>query len=329
MTPPRDPDRLIRAFLDEGDEYLQDQVYDAVRADIDKKRQRAFIGPWRTPTMNGFLKIAATAAAAVLIAIVGFNLLPGSPAPGSGPSATALPSVAETSIADPSAAEPSVTEPSATFAASIPPLSPLPEGEHLLWNGGTFGAEVLVTISAPDWFGESTGQSQRRGILRKDDTIAAPDGAGLMLFASATLLSSAADVYVYGDPCRWETTKPDAAVATVDEAVAALSTQRSREASAPVDVSVAGHAGKSITLTVPHEATLADCDQGEYRTMVQAYFSEEIVLVAQDPGQVDKLWILNVNGDLVIFVASYHDETPQAVIDELDDIVASATIDSP
>ena len=41
MTASRDPDRLIHDFLFEGEEQLQDQVYDAVRAEIEQKRQRA------------------------------------------------------------------------------------------------------------------------------------------------------------------------------------------------------------------------------------------------------------------------------------------------
>ena len=32
MTAPRDPDRLIRAFLDEGPTELPDRAYDAVRS---------------------------------------------------------------------------------------------------------------------------------------------------------------------------------------------------------------------------------------------------------------------------------------------------------
>ena len=57
MTASRDPDRLIGAFLNEGEDQLHDQVYDAVRADIEQKRQRAVIGPWRMPTMNKFVTI--------------------------------------------------------------------------------------------------------------------------------------------------------------------------------------------------------------------------------------------------------------------------------
>ena len=45
MTAQRDPDRLIHAFLMEGQTELADPVYDAVRATIERKRQRAVIGP--------------------------------------------------------------------------------------------------------------------------------------------------------------------------------------------------------------------------------------------------------------------------------------------
>src|SRR5262245_7255911 len=78
MTTSRDPDSLIRAFLDEGEEVLQDQVYDAVRAEIDQKRQRTFIGPWRFPTMTRFMAIGA-AAVAVLVAVVIGSQVFGSP----------------------------------------------------------------------------------------------------------------------------------------------------------------------------------------------------------------------------------------------------------
>ena len=74
----RDPERQIHAFLLEGDELLNDQVYDVVRAEIEHKRQRTFIGPWRTPIMNRFLAIGATAVAVLVVVVIGSQLL-GSP----------------------------------------------------------------------------------------------------------------------------------------------------------------------------------------------------------------------------------------------------------
>ena len=70
MTSPRDPDRMINAFLQEGAEQLQDQVYDVVRGEIEQKRQRAVIGPWRILSMNRFLAIGAAAAAVLVVVVI-------------------------------------------------------------------------------------------------------------------------------------------------------------------------------------------------------------------------------------------------------------------
>ena len=71
MTTSRDPDRLIHAFVREGAEQLDDQIYDAVRAEIDRKRQRVVIGPWRVPTMSKFLTIGLGAAAVIAVLFLG------------------------------------------------------------------------------------------------------------------------------------------------------------------------------------------------------------------------------------------------------------------
>ena len=81
MTTPRDPDRQIHAFLLEGDDLLNDQVYDVVRAEIEHKRQRTFIGPWRTPIMNKLVTYGLGAAAVAVVLIVGAQFF-GSPAGG-------------------------------------------------------------------------------------------------------------------------------------------------------------------------------------------------------------------------------------------------------
>jgi len=92
MTASRDPDRLIHAYFEEGVNELPDPVYDAVRARIEQTRQRADLGPWRTPTMRNLsnpLKIALAAAAGALVVIVGLGALHTGPGPGASPSATA------------------------------------------------------------------------------------------------------------------------------------------------------------------------------------------------------------------------------------------------
>jgi hypothetical protein len=75
MTANRNPDQLIRAFLQEGQADLPDQVYDAVRDEIEHIDQQVFIGPWGTLTMNNTIRIALAAAAVVVVAFLGFRLL--------------------------------------------------------------------------------------------------------------------------------------------------------------------------------------------------------------------------------------------------------------
>ena len=77
MTASRDPDRLIHDFLLEGEEQLQDQVFDAVRAEIGRNDSGRF-GLWRTPTMNKLVTYGLAAAAVVAVLLVGSRLF-GSP----------------------------------------------------------------------------------------------------------------------------------------------------------------------------------------------------------------------------------------------------------
>jgi hypothetical protein len=75
MTASRDPDQLIHHFLLDGEEQLHDQVYDAVRADIEQRRQRVVIGPWRMPDMNKLVPFGLGAAALVAVLAIGSQLL--------------------------------------------------------------------------------------------------------------------------------------------------------------------------------------------------------------------------------------------------------------
>ena len=113
MTAPRDPDRLIHGFLLEGEEYLQDQVYDEVRAAIEHKRQRAFFGPWRTPIMNKLLTYGLGAAAVVVLLFAGSQFF-GSPSGGTGaePTPTATP---EATL------EPTPSPHTRTYSAAVEP----------------------------------------------------------------------------------------------------------------------------------------------------------------------------------------------------------------
>lgn len=76
MNARRDPDRLVHDFLMEGQTELADQVFDAVRATIEHRHQRAVIGPWRMPDiMNKLVPFVLGGAALVAVLVIGSQLL--------------------------------------------------------------------------------------------------------------------------------------------------------------------------------------------------------------------------------------------------------------
>jgi hypothetical protein len=146
-----------------------------------------------------------------------------------------------------------------------------------------------------------------------------PRGAGIIAFVVDKKF------YVYGDPCDWRSTRPKAAATTVDELVAALARQASRYPSAPEKITVNGYSGKKITLHVPDDARLKDCDEGYFTTLGVA--GEALALFAQGRGEIDEIWILDVNGRIALLEGGYYADTPEHAVEELHGILNSATFD--
>ena len=295
-------DKIGRWLEAEAPTRLPDRV---LRATFERtsttRQQRGWRAAQRRLHVNKLVPIGIGVAAVVGILVVGVNVL-GAPAPGgvgAAPAATPSPS--------PTAA-PSVPAPSAAADAGLPVGSP-----HVLVSER--GVEATVTIPAPGWQGESKG-----GILVKNDNVDAPDGAGMIVFPGD-------DLFVYGDPCQWSSTTPATPVTTADALVTALAAQASRDASAPVDVTVGGYTGKRITLHVPDDADFSTCDQGFFGSWGVA--SEPTpARYHQDPGQIDEVWALDVNGVLTVIDTTYYAGTPAGHVAEIRAIVESATFGS-
>src|SRR5262245_49439986 len=239
MTTPRDPDRLIRAFLLEGAEQLQDQVYDEVRAEIDQKRQRAVIGLWRVPTVSKLVPIGLGAAAVIAVLFLGSRFI-GSPSSNvGGPAVVASPTP-----------QPSVAAPTSAADGS------LPQRRFLVADAraSTDGLRATVTIPPAGWM-----SNPEFAALGKGPDEDPPQSA--MLFWS-TAAGTGYDVY--GDPCHWESTRPATPAVTVDEIAAALAAQPSRDGSDPVEVTVGPHRAKKVILHVPTDAVFKDCDRGNF-----------------------------------------------------------------
>jgi hypothetical protein len=310
MNAPRDPDRLIRAFLMEGEELLEDQVYDAVRAEIDQKRQRTFIGPWRTPLMNRSAVFGLGAVAVVVIGLfLGSQLLgtPGNTGSG-GPTATPEPSVAE-ATSTPAAFEP----------------------RPVVVTGADAPVQVTVNVTSSGW----VPFEEFELIGKDDDSLDPPESVGVALLAWSWPAGTGFDVY--GDPCAWSTTIPETPATTPEELATAFAAQAMTAATAPVDVTVGGYAGKAVTLHVPisfdipgatREEKFGDCDSDVFGFYGVAGESEP-TRNAQGAGQIDELWIVDVDGSIVIIDATYAPAAPAELVAELRALAESATFELP
>jgi hypothetical protein len=111
MSNVRDPNVVIAAWLDEGPTDLPEPNRRAIvtAARTITQRRRGFGSPWRNPVMNGYTRLALTAAAVVVAAVGGIYLLsPGQPSGnvgGPGPSPTPTPTPAPTQSPSPFAIE--------------------------------------------------------------------------------------------------------------------------------------------------------------------------------------------------------------------------------
>jgi hypothetical protein len=267
---------------------------------------------------NNIVRVGLAAAAVVVIAIIAINLLPGTPAPGGEPSVSP-------------SAEPSEAAQSAE-PSSWTGLQPGP----FLVTGADDPVQVTFEVASPGW----SHSSENDFVYKDDDGLDPPESVGAALLAWAWPAGTVFNVYA--DPCLWRTTIPTTAATTPDQFAAALAAQAQIDATTPVDVNVGGYAGKATTVTVPmsyyidetatREEEFADCDEDEVGPVFGFYAAEVETSPsrnAQGPGQIDELWILDVNGSIVILDATYGPEAPADLVDEMRAMAESATFESP
>ena len=305
MSTDRDTSRIVRSWLRTEEHESADRVLDAVldRLDTTPQRRATWWPARRISTMNTTLKFGLAAVVVAVAVLIGVNYF------------------ASTNVGGPGLTEPTPTvtpAPSPTFEPTPTPTatpdSGLPVGSYLFNGNPAFGPRITVAIPAPGWNVEET-----YGVLIKNQNSDPPDGAAIIgPFAGGFL--------IYGDPCEWSSTVPDAPATTVDEVVAALAAQASRDASDPVDITVDGYAGKSITLHVPDDTVDSECDQGRFASWEMADSPEDGPdRYHQGPGQIDELWVLDIDGVVTVMDAMYGPETPAQNIAELQAILQSMT----
>jgi hypothetical protein len=190
---------------------------------------------------------------------------------------------------------------------------------------------ITVTIPAPSW----TSTPDFGGLVKGPDEDPPQSAMWLWAWPART------DFTVWQDPCDWAG-QPRTTASSVDELASALAAQPSRDASDPIDVTVGGYAGKIVTLHVPEDwdASSNHCDLGILATLAEGGGEPwhgyegpagEVLMPVYPsaPGQIDELWILDVDGGFAIIDVVYRPDTPAALIDEMRTIAASASFELP
>ncbi len=143
---------------------------------------------------------------------------------------------------------------------------------------------------------------------------------------------------VFRDPCQWVGQDYDPGP-SVDDLVAALVAQPMRNATEPAGVTLAGYSGKYLEWSVPADmksSTWTDFDACDIdpSDVIHRNFNSWLGngmgnRYQQVAGQVDRLWVLDVDGQRLVIDATYSEDTTAADRDELGSVVASIRFIAP
>ena len=216
MTHDRDIDRLLDLWLIDGPTQVADRVILDASKRIDHQPQRpAWRFLWRPTPMNGSLRLMAAAAAAILIAVVGFAAFGRMSAPGIGSPGSPSPS--------PTASRP----PAGTPGELVP-------GDHAAFYFdplGTGGTQTMSFTVPAGWVESGDAGIEYR--LRR--AVDGPDTTNLVVMRPDVVLHSQAD------GC------PEAALDGVERTPAAmadwLTSHEGLDATTPQPVTIGGYAG--------------------------------------------------------------------------------------
>ncbi|MFL5686430.1 MAG: hypothetical protein ACJ77D_10295 [Chloroflexota bacterium] len=264
MNERSDMDRVLRHWFADGPSEMPDRVVDTVADRIGRQRQRRpWRLPWRPIDMNSAIKIGAALAAVLVLAVAGWNLLPGgSTGVGGGPSPS--------------------PSPSPTASPTHSP-SPTPRSAGMVVQQKTISwtAKLPANWGNEGWFvTPSQGPGGPTGIA-----VAAP-GA----------------VYVPSDPCDGVGKEPDAK--TPADVVAALRSRTDLVVSNVIDATLDGHTGKRVDIQAP--ADLSACAD-LYIIMAEPSGAGFHV---QGPSQKIRMWIVDVDGQPMVFQINSFAATP-------------------
>ncbi|HSV41246.1 MAG TPA: hypothetical protein VLI04_20965 [Nocardioidaceae bacterium] len=131
---------------------------------------------------------------------------------------------------------------------------------------------------------------------------------------------------VYANPCAEPIPAP-AVGPSVEDLAAALTTQKLTRASTPRPVTLDGHDGLYLELTVPLDTVFDNCAEGYYKFWEG--MPGDAQHTAESPGILERTWILDVDGDRVVLNVMASPGVTDAEIDELTEVVESVRFVEP
>jgi len=126
---------------------------------------------------------------------------------------------------------------------------------------------------------------------------------------------------VYPTGCRWQGKPLIDPGRTVGGLARVLATRPLRHASRPRNAELAGFGGKYLRWSVPSDISVHRCHQGYFESWTGRGWATD--RWQQGSGQVDRLWILDVNGKRLVVDANYLPSATRKQRAELDSIVHS------
>ena len=287
MTTNKEMERIVRSWLEPGLTTITDDVLDPVLDQLPATPQRR---PWwparRIAHMSAFAKFAMAAAAVVVVAVVGYDLLAaaGNGQIGAGPS------------------------PSADPSSSPPPL--VPTGS---------------TIDAGRYPGRPPSRTSRSRFptgIPVEQTASSTKNEGTLTNVgfNGNLPGTRSEVNsVYSDACSGE---PEPIGDSVDDLVAALESQGSSDVVVG-DVAAGSVLGKHVEVSQTPGLDRSQCTYGvDGPHQIWVDVSGNGYLAFGDDSRA-VVYIFDVDGDRLVFWGAFAPETTEADVEEIDAIVQS------
>lgn len=202
---------------------------------------------------------------------------------------------------EPQAADTSAA--STTNPGDVVPLAQLPSDSEL--EPGRYALSVIDDDSAPALPVLSVPEGYTNiedGVVQADD---------LERYVWVWAVDS-----VHAHPCDATATPVGPTVADLAEAIAA---QPLRTGTEPVPVTIGGHEGLYVEVAVPLEVDPGACPAGIFHLWPGRHQRVEEIL-----GQVDMIWIVDVDGRRLVFDAAYETSASPDEVAELEEMVTTA-----